>query len=101
VTCQGTISTQPLPDFSHDFVDLERMQKARFFLQLRTPFHQDLARVLLLVTTFIDHLLDGNFPFLKTHQLFLCDVGTGGHRNALFFLTEVALPTTVTGSSGP
>jgi hypothetical protein len=33
------ISTQPLPDFTHDFVNLEGLQKARFLLQFRTPFH--------------------------------------------------------------
>ena len=64
---------EPLPDFSHNFVDLERLQKGRFLFQLRTPCHQDHVRSLLLVIAFINNLLDGRFPFLKTHRLFLFD----------------------------
>ena len=66
---------EPLSDLSDDFVDLERLQKGRFLFQLRTPFHQDLIRSLLLVIAFINNLLDGRLPFLKLHRLFLLDFG--------------------------
>ncbi len=70
-------AAEPLSYFSHDFVDLERLQKRRFLFQLRTPCHQDsiLALFLLLVIAFINNLLDGRFPFLKLHRLFLFDFG--------------------------
>jgi hypothetical protein len=61
---------EPLLDLSHDFVDLEWLQKVRFLFQLCTPFLQDRVDSRLLVIAFINHLLDGHFPFLKTHRLF-------------------------------
>ena len=47
----------------------------RLLFQLRTPYRQYLARSLFLVIAFADNVLDGNFPVLKTHQLFLFDFG--------------------------
>ena len=64
---------EPLSGLSHDLVYLERLQKGRFLFQLRSPRNQDLVRSLLLVIAFINNLLDGHFPFLKTHRLFLFD----------------------------
>ena len=79
---------EPLPDLSHDPVDLERLQEGRFLLQLRTPCHQDsiLVRSLLLVIVFINNLLDRHFPFLKTHRLFLFDFGI-----ARYFVATVSV----------
>ena len=67
----------PSSDLSHEFVDLVRTQKGRLLFQFRTPFHQHLIRSLSLLIAFINHLLDGHFPFLKTHRLFLFDFGVG------------------------
>ena len=69
---------EPLSDLSHDFVDLERLQESRFLLQFCTPFHQNLIRSVFLVIALINNLLDGHFPFLKTHRLFLFDFGVRG-----------------------
>ena len=66
---------EPLSDLSHDFVDLEWLQKGRFLFQLCTPCHQDCVDSRLLVNAFINNLLDGHFPFLKTHRLFLLEFG--------------------------
>jgi len=66
---------KPLSDLSHDFVDLEWLQKVRFLFQLCTPFLQDRVHLRLLVIAFINHLLDGHFPFLKTHRLFFLEFG--------------------------
>ena len=66
---------EPLLNLSHDYVDLERPQKGRFLFQLCTPCHQDLVHSRLLVIAFINNLLDGHFPFLKTHRLFLLEFG--------------------------
>jgi hypothetical protein len=74
---------EPLSDLPHDFVDLERLQKSRFLLQLCTPCNQDLVRSLFIVIAFINDLLDGHFPFLKTHRLFLFDFGVGGDDDLL------------------
>jgi hypothetical protein len=63
-------------DHSHDFVDLEWFQEGWFFFQLHTPCHQDPIRPLLLVIAFINHRLHGDFPFFKTHRLFLLDSGS-------------------------
>ena len=71
----STDVVEPLSDLSHDFVDLERMQKGRFLFQLRSPRHQDLVRSLLVVIAFINNRLDRHFPFLKMHRPFLCDFG--------------------------
>jgi hypothetical protein len=91
---------EPLSDFSHDFVDLERLQKGRFLFQLRTPYLQDFifAPFILLVIAFITNLLDGRFPFLKMHRLFLFDFGTrSGGRNSLKELLEaMSVPETDT-----
>jgi hypothetical protein len=54
------------------------LQKSRFLLQLCTPCNQDLVRSLFIVIAFINDLLDGHFPFMKTHRLFLFDFGVGG-----------------------
>ena len=67
------VNAEPLSGRSHDLVDLERLQKGRLLSQLRTPCDQDLVRSLLLVIAFVNNLLDGHFPILKTHQLFLFD----------------------------
>jgi hypothetical protein len=66
---------EPASDLSHDFVDLEWLQEVWFFLQLRTPFHQDPTPNLWLLIAFINNLLDGCFPFFKTYHLFLLDCG--------------------------
>jgi hypothetical protein len=66
---------EPASDRSHDFVNLEWFQEGWFFFQLHTPFHQDLIRPHLLVIAIISDLLDGYFPFFKTHRLFLLDCG--------------------------
>jgi hypothetical protein len=66
---------EPASDLSHDFVDLEWSQEGWFFFQLRPPFHQDPIRHPLLVIAFINNLLDGYFPFFKTHRLFLLNCG--------------------------
>ena len=66
---------EPLSDLPHDFVDSERLQKSRFLLQLCTPRHQAPVRSLFIVIAFINDLLDGRFPFLKRHRLFLFDFG--------------------------
>jgi hypothetical protein len=55
-------------DLSDDFVDLERLKKARFLFQIRTPFRQDPIGSLFLVIALINNLLDGNFPWFKTHR---------------------------------
>ena len=65
----------PSPDLSHEFVDLVRTQKGRLLFQFRTPFHHNLIGSISLVIAFINHLLDGYFPFIKTHRLFLFDFG--------------------------
>ncbi len=67
---------EPLLDLSHDFVDVEWLQKGRFLFHLFTPCHQDRVHSRLLVIAFINNLLDGYFPFLKTHRLFLLEFGT-------------------------
>ncbi len=64
---------ESLLDLSHDFVDLEWLQKGRFLFQLCTPCRQDPVHSCLLVIAFIKNLLDGHFPFLKTHRLFLLE----------------------------
>jgi len=64
---------KPSSDLSYDFVDLEWLQKGRFLFQLCTPCHQDRVHLRFLVITFINDLLDGHFPFLKTHRLFLLE----------------------------
>ena len=71
-------AAEPLSDLSHDFVDLERLQKSRFLFQFHSPSNQNLIRSLFLVIAFINNLLDGHFPFMKTHRLFLLDFGGGG-----------------------
>jgi hypothetical protein len=69
---------ESLPGFPHDSVDLERLQESRFLLQLCTPCHQNPVRSLFTVIAFINDLLDGRFPFVETHRLFLLDFGVGG-----------------------
>jgi hypothetical protein len=49
-------------------VDLKRLQKARFLFQCRTPFREDRIVSLVLLIAFFNDLLDGHFPFVKTHQ---------------------------------
>jgi hypothetical protein len=73
------VNAEPLSDRSHDLVDLERLQKGRFLFQLHTPLRQDFipATFRWIVIAFINNLLDGRFPFLKTHRLFLFDCGIG------------------------
>jgi len=66
---------EPSLDLSHDFVNLECLQKGRFLFQLCTPCRQDRVHSHLLVIAFINNLLDGHFPFLKTHRLFLLEFG--------------------------
>jgi len=66
---------EPLLDLSHDYVDLEWLQKVRFLFELCTPFLQDRVYSRLLMIAFINNLLDGHFPFLKTHRLFLLEFG--------------------------
>jgi len=66
---------EPFSDLSHDFVDLERLQKGRFLFQLCTPGLQNRVHSRLLVIAFINNLLDGHFPFLKTHQEAMAVVG--------------------------
>jgi hypothetical protein len=68
---------EPLSDLSHDLIDVVRLQKGWFLFQLRTPSPQDriLASFLLLVIAFISNLLDGRFPFFKTHRGFLSEYG--------------------------
>ena len=68
---------EPLPDLPHDCVDFEWFQEGGFFFQLHTPFRQYSIVILflLLVIAFINNLLDGYFPFLKSHRLFLFDCG--------------------------
>jgi hypothetical protein len=65
----------PSSDLSHKFVDLVRAQKGWLLFQFRTPFHQNLIRSLSLLIAFIYDILDGHFPFLKTHRLFPFYVG--------------------------
>jgi len=73
----STDAAKLFSDFSHDSVDLERLQKARFLFELRTPCYQYfiLTPFLLLLIAFINNFLDGRFPLLKTHRLFLFDNG--------------------------
>ena len=73
LSASSAVGAEPLPDLPHDLVDLERLQQGRFLFQLRTPFRQYLVRSLSLVVAFANNLLDGHFPVLKTHQLFLFD----------------------------
>ena len=47
---------EPLLDLSHDFVDLEWLQKGRFLFQLCTPCHQDRAHSCLFMIAFISNL---------------------------------------------
>jgi hypothetical protein len=71
----GAGVAEPASDRSHDFVDFEWAQEVWFFFQLHTPFQKDLIRPPLLLIAFINNLLDGGFPFSKTHRLFLLDCG--------------------------
>lgn len=71
----GTGVAEPAPDRSHDCVDFKWVQEGWFFFQLHTPFHQDIVHPHLLVIVFINNLLDGYFPFFKTHRLFPLDCG--------------------------
>ena len=57
---------------------MEWLQKVRFLFELCTPFLQDRVYSRLLMIAFINNILDGHFPFLKTHRLFLFDFGVGG-----------------------
>jgi len=66
---------EPLLDLSHDFVGLEWLQESRFLFQLCTPCQQDRVHSRLPVIAFINNLLDGHFPFLKTHRLVLLEFG--------------------------
>ncbi len=69
----SAVAAEPFLDLSHDFVDLEWLQKGRFLFQLCTPCLQDRVHSRLLVIAFINNLLDGHFPFLKTHRIVLLD----------------------------
>jgi hypothetical protein len=62
---------EPFSDLSHDSVDLERLQKSRLLFQFGTPRLQDPVCSVFVVAALINHLLDGHFPFLKTHRLSL------------------------------
>ena len=66
---------EPLLDLSHDFVDFERLQEGRFLFELCTPYHQDPVDSRLLLIAFINNLLDGFFPILKTHRPLLLEFG--------------------------
>jgi hypothetical protein len=68
---------EPSSDLSHDFVDLECLQKDRFPFQLCTPCHQDSVHSGLHVIAFISNPLDGHLPFLKTHRLFFLEFSIG------------------------
>jgi hypothetical protein len=70
-------AAEPSSYLSHDLVDLERLQKARFLCQCRTPFRQDGIGSLLRLLAFINYLLDGRFPIVKTHRLCLVDSVSG------------------------
>jgi hypothetical protein len=74
----STGGAEPLSDLSLDFVDLERLQKSRFLFQFGTPRLHDPVCSVFVVAALINHLLDGHFPFLKTHRLFLVDFRVGG-----------------------
>ena len=66
-------------DFSHDFINLKRLQKVRCLCQHRSPFDQNsvLARLFCLQVGFVNHLLDDDFPFFEVHCLFLGTFGVG------------------------
>ena len=83
---------EPLSGLSHDFVDLERLQKGRLLFQLRTPLNQNPVRVRSLVIAFINNLLDGRFPFSETHRLFLFDFGIRGDVSTADSQTILYLP---------
>ena len=92
---------EPLLDLSHDFVDLEWPQKGRFFFQLCTPCHQDRVHSRFLVIAFIGNLLDGHFPFSKTHRLLLLEFGIARFVGGSGLRSCRSSGTSVGGSSGP
>ncbi len=64
---------ESFPNFTHDFVNLKRLQRPLGLRQLRAPFGQDfvLAGFFRLVIGRFNDLLDGQFPVLELHRLFL------------------------------
>jgi hypothetical protein len=68
---------KPSSDLSHEFVDLGRTQTGRLLFHFGTPFQQHLILSPFLVLAFLNNLLDGHFPFVKAHRLFLLDFGVG------------------------
>ena len=77
VVSSRCLAAKPFPYFSHDFVDLERLQGSWFFFKLETPSDQELvfASFRWLLFEFINNLLNRRLPIFQVHPHFLCDVG--------------------------